>query len=62
MAPASIKECGFKANYTVWIHSETRTWHGNNIQLIQVYTLCELGGYFVRKYERWFPISSIVAH
>ena len=33
MAPASSKEfLDIKANYRVWIHSETRTWHDNNIQ------------------------------
>ena len=33
MAPASIKEVlHIQGNYRVWIHSETRTWHDNNIQ------------------------------
>ena len=34
MAPASSKEfLDIQANCRVWIHSETRTWHDNNIQL-----------------------------
>ena len=33
MALASSKEfVDIQANYRVWIHSETRTWHDNNIQ------------------------------
>ena len=33
MLPASSKEfLVIQANYRVWIHSETRTWHYNNIQ------------------------------
>ena len=33
MVPASFKEfLDIHANYRVWIHSETRTWHDNNIQ------------------------------
>ena len=34
MAPVLSKEfLDIQANYRVWIHSETRTWHENNIQL-----------------------------
>ena len=33
MVPAPSKEfLDIQANYRVWIHSETRTWHDNNIQ------------------------------
>ena len=33
--PASSKKfLDIKANYRVWIHSETRTWHDNNIHSI----------------------------
>ena len=33
MVPASsIKFFDIQANYRVWIYSETRTWHDNNIQ------------------------------
>ena len=33
MAPASSKEfLEIQANYKVWIHSESRTWHDNNMQ------------------------------
>ena len=33
MAPASSKEfLHIQANYRVWIHSDTCTWHDNNIQ------------------------------
>ena len=33
MAPASSKEFfDIQANYRVWIHSETRTWHDINIK------------------------------
>ena len=36
MAPASRKEfLGIQANYRVWIHSETHTWHDNNIQTVE---------------------------
>ena len=32
MVPASSKEfLDIQANYRVWIHSEARTWHYNNI-------------------------------
>ena len=35
MAPASSKEfLDIEANYRVWIHSETRTWHDNSIQSV----------------------------
>ena len=33
MAPASSNEfLDIQANYRVWIHYETRTWHDKNIQ------------------------------
>ena len=33
MAPASSKEfLDIQANYRVWIHSETHSWHDNKIQ------------------------------
>ena len=33
MAPASSREFVIQANYRVWIHYETGTWHDKNIQL-----------------------------
>ena len=43
MAPASSKEfLDIKANYRVWIHSETRTWHDNNTAQVFSYELCEI--------------------
>ena len=40
MAPASSKEFfDIQVNYRVWIHSETRTWHGNNIQCVLIFML-----------------------
>ena len=36
MAPALSKEfLDIQANYRVWIHSETRTWHDNSIQSVE---------------------------
>ena len=38
IAPASNKELlDIQANYRVWIHSETRTWHDNNMQSIDCF-------------------------
>ena len=42
MVPASRKEfLDIQANYRVWIHSEFRTWHYNNIQWIFLICQCE---------------------
>ena len=37
MTPAlSKKFFDIQANYIVWIHSDTRTWYDNNIQLKKI--------------------------
>ena len=47
MAPASSKEfLDIQANYRVWIHSETCTWHDNNIGS-------------VNHHLKWFSFSDI---
>ena len=39
MVPTLRKELlDIQANYRVWIHSETRTWHDNNMQSIKTFT------------------------
>ena len=46
VAPASSKEyLDIQANDQVWIHSETSTWHDNNIQSNIRSLLCRIFGY-----------------
>ena len=55
MAPASSKELlDIKANYRVWILSETRTWHVNNIQskILMLNFSAEI--FFWRILQLWF--------
>ena len=72
MAPASSKAfCGIQTKYRVLIHSETRTWHDNNIQssapyrwvlitqLNQLASLAEWLSVHLRTKWLWLRMSSL---
>ena len=61
MAPASSKEFfDIQANYRVWIHSETRAWHDNNIQKSTMILLTQ-GAQFGR-YDKKVRFQTIYTH
>ena len=53
MAPASGKHfLDIQANYRMWVQSETRTWHDNNIQLFRYRFLRHIA-FWILNYTNW---------